>query len=423
MILRERYLKQVIDYMWDGQVKVVTGLRRCGKSTLLFHLFYDYLIQQGVEEECIVRLELDKRGSARFRNPVALADHVESRLRDRKKKYYLFIDEIQFCHSVPDPDNPGYEITVYDLLNDLKGRDNLDIYVTGSNSRMLSKDIATEFRGRASQIQVFPLSFAEYHGYLAGDVRDDFDSYMVYGGMPYVLKLRNEEQRKRYLSSLFDELYVKDIVERNGVERPDLLGNILDNLSSQVGSLTNPTNIANALKSVRNEAMSAKTVSAYIEHCKDAFLVSEVKRYDVKGRHYFDYPNKYYYADVGLRNARLNFRQIDPGHLMENIVYNELVSRGYSVDVGVVVDRRKGMKVQKEIDFVVNRGDRRLYIQSAWQMATDEKAAAELDSLRLARDFFTKVIVQNDIPGTYRDEDGILHAKLTDFLLKPELLE
>ena len=423
MIVRERYLQKIVDYMWDGQIKVITGIRRCGKSTLLFQIFYDYLLKKGSKAENIITLELDKRKYAKYRNPIALAEYVESQVKDRRKKYYLFIDEIQFCYSVPDPDNAGHEVTVYDLLNELKDYENLDVYVTGSNSKMLSKDIATEFRGRASQIHVYPLNFAEYHGHKGGSARDNLDSYMLYGGMPYLLKLKNSEQQKQYLSSLFEEVYIKDIVERNKVERSDILGNILDNLSSQISSLTNPTNITNALKSIKNEKLSKNTVSDYIEYCKDAFIVSEAKRYDVKGKHYFDYPNKYYFADVGLRNARLNFRQIDSGHLMENIVYNELVSRGYSVDVGVVVDRRKGENAQKEIDFVVNQGDRRIYIQSAWQMNTDEKINAELDSLKLAKDFFSKIIVQNDIPETFRDTDGILHVNLIEFLLNPDILQ
>lgn len=422
MISRDRYLQKVVDYMWDGQIKVIAGIRRCGKSTLLFHLFYNYLLGKGVKAESIIQLELDKRKDAKYRNPLVLAEFVETQVKDRRKKYYLFIDEIQFCYAVPDPDNAGHEITVYDLLNELKDYKNLDVYVTGSNSKMLSKDIATEFRGRASQIQVYPLSFSEYNNYKGGSARDNLDTYMVYGGMPYLLKLKNPEQRKKYLSSLFDEVYIKDIVERNKVERSDILGNILDNLSSQISSLTNPTNITNALKNIKNEKLSVNTVSDYIDYCEDAFIVSEAKRYDVKGKHYFDYPNKYYFVDVGLRNARLNFRQIDPGHLMENIVYNELLSRGDSVDVGVVVDRRKGVNAQKEIDFVVNDGDRRLYIQSAWQMNTDEKINTELDSLKLAKDFFSKIIIQNDIPETFRDDDGILHVKLTEFLLNPEIL-
>jgi len=423
MIVRERYLQKIVDYMWDGQIKVITGIRRCGKSTLLFQIFYDYLLKKGSKAENIITLELDKRKYAKYRNPIVLAEYVESQVKDRRKKYYLFIDEIQFCYSVPDPDNAGHEVTVYDLLNELKDYENLDVYVTGSNSKMLSKDIATEFRGRASQIHVYPLNFAEYHGHKGGSARDNLDSYMLYGGMPYLLKLKNSEQQKQYLSSLFEEVYIKDIVERNKVERSDILGNILDNISSQISSLTNPTNITNALKSIKNEKLSVNTVSDYIEHCKDAFIVSEAKRYDVKGKHYFDYPNKYYFTDVGLRNARLNFRQIDSGHLMENIVYNELISRGYSVDVGVVVDRRKGGNAQKEIDFVVNHGDKRVYIQSAWQMNTDEKINAELDSLKLAKDFFSKIIVQNDIPETFRDTDGILHVNLIEFLLNPDILQ
>jgi len=421
VINRDSYLQKVVDYMWDGQIKVITGIRRCGKSTLLFHLFYDYLLKKGVKAENIIQLELDKRKFAKYRSPIVLAEFVEKQVKDCRKKYYLFIDEIQFCYAVPDPDNAGHEITVYDLLNELKDYENLDVYVTGSNSKMLSKDVATEFRGRASQIQVYPLSFSEYHGYKGGSARDNFDTYMVYGGMPYLLKLKNPEQQKKYLSSLFDEVYIKDIVERNRVERPDILANIMENLSSQVGSLTNPTNITNSLKSVRNEKLSVNTVSDYIGYCKDAFIVNEAKRYDVKGKHYFDYPNKYYYMDVGLRNALLNFRQIDPGHLMENVIYNELISRGYSVDVGVVVDRRSGEKIKKEIDFVVNDGDKRLYIQSAWTMNTNEKIEAELDSLKLAKDFFAKIVVQNDIPETFRDNDGILHMKLIDFLLTPNI--
>lgn len=422
MILRKKYLKKIIDYMWDGQVKVITGIRRCGKSTLLFEIFYKYLLKNGTDKDNIICIELDKRIYARFRNPITLAEFVESKIAAKKGRFYLFIDEIQFCRTVSDPDNPGESITVYDMLNELKDYENLDVYVTGSNSRMLSKDIATEFRGRASQIHVYPLSFSEYHSHLGGDIRDNLDSYMLYGGMPYLLKLKTLEQRKQYLTNLFNEVYIKDIVERNKVERVEILGNILDNLSSQISSLTNPTNITNALKTARNEKLSVNTVSDYIEYCKDAFIVSEAKRYDVKGKHYFDYPNKYYYVDVGLRNARLNFRQIDSGHIMENIIYNELVSCGYSVDVGVVADRRGGSYAQKEIDFVVNMGDKRAYIQSAWQMGTGEKIKSELDSLKLAKDFFTKIVIQNDIPESYRDVDGILHCKFTDFLLAPEAL-
>nr|MCR5187350.1 DUF4143 domain-containing protein [Treponema sp.] len=249
-----------------------------------------------------------------------------------------------------------------------------------------------------------------------------FDRYMIYGGLPYLLHLKNDEQYKQYLSNLFDEVYIKDIVERNKIERTDILEDILNILSSFISSLTNPLNITNTIKSVKKEKLSSNTVSDYIGYCQDAFLISEAKRYDVKGKHYFDYPNKYYFTDIGLRNARLGFRQLDPGHIMENIIYNELLVRGYSVDVGVVVDRRNRSNTQKEIDFVVNKDDKRVYIQSAWQMTSDEKISSELDSLKLAKDFFSKIIIQNDIPSHYIDEDGIIHCNLIEFLLKPELI-
>ncbi|MBO5730339.1 MAG: ATP-binding protein [Treponema sp.] len=422
MIKRDLYLQKIIDYMWDGQIKVITGIRRAGKSTLLFEIFYEYLLQNNVPPNTIIKLQLDKRKDTKYRNPIVLADFIESIISQRQERFYLFIDEIQFCYSVPDPDNDGFEVTVYDMLNELKDYKNLDVYVTGSNSKMLSKDISTEFRGRSSQIHVFPLSFAEFNMAIGGDKRDNFDRYMIYGGLPYILHLKTEEQFKNYLSNLFDELYIKDIVERNQIERPDLLEDILNILSTFISSLTNPLNITNSLKSVKKEKLSTNTVSNYIEYCKDAFLISEAKRYDVKGKHYFDYPNKYYFTDIGLRNARLGFRQIDTGHIMENIIYNELLIRGYSVDVGVVVDRRNGANAKKEIDFVVNQGDKRLYIQSAWQMNTDEKIKAELDSLKLTKDFFAKIIIQNDIPSHFTDDDGILHCNLIEFLLHPEIL-
>ncbi|MBO5691476.1 MAG: ATP-binding protein [Spirochaetaceae bacterium] len=422
MIKRDLYLQKIIDYMWDGQIKVITGIRRAGKSTLLFEIFYEYLLQNNVPPNTIIKLQLDKRKDTKYRNPIVLADFIESIISQQQERFYLFIDEIQFCYSVPDPDNDGFEVTVYDMLNELKDYKNLDVYVTGSNSKMLSKDISTEFRGRSSQIHVFPLSFAEFNMAIGGDKRDNFDRYMIYGGLPYILHLKTEEQFKNYLSNLFDELYIKDIVERNQIERPDLLKDILNILSTFISSLTNPLNITNSLKSVKKEKLSTNTVSNYIEYCKDAFLISEAKRYDVKGKHYFDYPNKYYFTDIGLRNARLGFRQIDTGHIMENIIYNELLIRGYSVDIGVVVDRRNGANAKKEIDFVVNQGDKRLYIQSAWQMNTDEKIKAELDSLKLTKDFFAKIIIQNDIPSHFTDDDGILHCNLIEFLLHPEIL-
>ena len=282
---------------------------------------------------------------------------------------------------------------------------------------MLSKDIATEFRGRATQIRVYPFSFEEYYMGIGGDEQKALAQYMLYGGMPHLLQKHNDRDKKAYLSSLYKEVYVRDIVERNKIQREDLLNEVLDLLASQVGSLTNPTNIANTIASVKKEKVNPAMISSYVEHTEDAFLISEAKRYDVKGKTYFSYPNKYYYVDVGLRNARLNYRQFDAGHIMENIIYNELIRRGYSVDVGVVVDRRNGVSKQKEIDFVVNDGDKKIYIQSALRMDEDKKENAELDSLKLTKDFFKKVIVRTDIPHNYFDKDGIFHCNLLDFLL------
>lgn len=303
------------------------------------------------------------------------------------------------------------------MLNELKSYKNLDVYVTGSNSKGLSKDIATEFRGRATQIHVFPLSFEEFYSYTGGDERKALDTYMLYGGMPRLLALTDEKDKKDYLSSLYSELYIKDIVERNGIEREDILNDILDFLASQISSLTNPANIANALTSLKQEKVNSTLVSNYIHHIIDSFLVSMAKRYDVKGKTYFKYPNKYYYTDIGLRNARLNYRQYDPGHMMENIIYNELLRLGYSVDVGVVTDRTGGANVQKEIDFVVNDADRKLYIQSAFRMDTDKKETSELTSLTLTKDFFKKIIVRMDISHNFYDDNGIFHCSLTDLLL------
>ena len=421
MILRPRYLEQLKDYMWDGQIKIITGIRRCGKSVLLFELFYNYLLDTGVQPKNIIRLELDKRRDAKYRNPVQLAGYIETILNGSTEKYYLFIDEIQFCYEVPDADNPGHSITVYDMLNELKGWSNLDVYVTGSNSKMLSHDIATEFRGRASQIQVWPLSFSEYHNYIGGDRRDNFDTYMVYGGMPYLFNLKNERQQADYLKRLFAEVYIKDIVERKHIRHRDLLEDILNLLSSSVGSLTNPANITNTLRSIRKTAVNASTASDYLRHIQEAFLVTEAKRYDIKGKRYMDTPCKYYYTDLGLRNARLNFRQIDPGHIMENIIFNELLAREYSVDVGIVTDRRHGQNAQKEIDFIVNRGDKRVYIQSAYEINSSEKENTELDSLKLTKDFFGKIIIQRDLPRAYTDENGILHCSVTEFLLNEDI--
>lgn len=408
----------MIHHMWNGEVKVITGIRRCGKSVLLFDLFYEYLLSQDVQEDHIIKIELDQRRYYKFRNPITLCEYIEALIAEKKEeKFYLFIDEVQLTTKVIDKENGGIEVSIYDMLNELKAYKNLDVYVTGSNSKGLSKDIATEFRGRATQIHVFPLSFEEFYSHVGGDERKALNTYMLYGGMPRLLALTDEKDKKDYLSSLYSELYVKDIVERNGIEREDILNDILNFLASLISSLTNPTNIANALTSMKNEKVNSTLVSNYVQHIIDSFLISMAKRYDVKGKTYFKYPNKYYYTDIGLRNARLNYRQYDPGHIMENIIYNELLRRGYSVDVGVVTDRTGGANVQKEIDFVVNDADKKFYIQSAFQMDTDKKESSELASLILTKDFFKKIIVRMDIPHNFYDDNGIFHCNLIDLLL------
>lgn len=418
MIKRDFYLNRMIHHMWNGEVKVITGIRRCGKSVLLFDLFYEYLLSQGVQEDHIIKIELDQRRYYKFRNPIALCEYIEELVSGKKdEKFYLFIDEVQLTTKVIDKENGGIEVSIYDMLNELKAYKNLDVYVTGSNSKGLSKDIATEFRGRAAQIHVFPLSFEEFYSHVGGDERKALDTYMLYGGMPRLLSLADEKDKKDYLSSLYSELYVKDIVERNGIEREDILNDILDFLASQISSLTNPTNIANALTSMKNEKVNSTLVSNYVQHIIDSFLISVVKRYDVKGKTYFKYPNKYYYTDIGLRNARLNYRQYDPARIMENIIYNELLRRGYSVDTGVVTDRTGGANVQKEIDFVVNDADKKIYIQSAFRVDTDKKESSELASLILTKDFFKKIIVRMDIPHNFYDDNGIFHCNLIDLLL------
>ena len=417
MINRDSYLNQLVRHRWNGEIKVITGIRRCGKSVLLFDLFYEYLLSQGVADDHIIKIELDQRRFYKFRNPITLCEYVESVVQAKaNEQFYLFIDEVQLTTKVVDKENGGIEVTIYDMLNEFKAYKNLDVYVTGSNSKGLSKDIATEFRGRATQIHVFPLSFAEFYSYVGGDERKALDTYMLYGGMPRLLMLEDEKDKKDYLASLYSELYVKDIVERNKIEREDILNDILDFLASQISSLTNPNNIANAIASMKKEKVNPTLVSNYVQFIMDSFLISMAKRYDVKGKTYFNYPNKYYYTDVGLRNARLN-RQYDPGHIMENIIYNELLQRGYSVDVGVVYDRTNGGKTQKEIDFVVNDADKKIYIQSAFRMDTEKKESTELLSLLLAKDFFKKIIVRMDIPHSFYDENGVFHCNFIDLLL------
>lgn len=418
MIERNFYLKRIINNMWNGEIKVITGIRRCGKSVLLFDLFYNYLLNNGISETNIIRIELDQRKYYKYRNPIILCDYIQNIVENNKdEKFYLFIDEVQFTKKVVDKDNDYLEVTIYDMLNELKSYKNLDVYVTGSNSKMLSSDIATEFRGRATQIHVFPLSFEEFYNYIGGNENKALESYMLFGGMPKAVLINDENDKKDYLSSLYSEIYIKDLIERNHIEREDILNDILNFLASQISSLTNPTNVANSISSLRNERINPTLVSNYIKHSIDAFLIRKAERYDIKGKTYFSYPNKYYYLDTGLRNARLNYRQYDPGHLMENIIYIELLRRGYNVDVGVVMDRRNDKKCTKEIDFVVNNNDKKVYIQSSLRIDDEKKSKSELDSLLLTKDFFKKIIIRKDISHNFYDDNGIFHVSLIDFLL------
>ena len=326
-IKRDRYLNRIISFMWDGQVKVITGIRRCGKSYLLRNLFRDYLLGQGVQEDHILSFELDLARDIRFRNPLELAKAVRELVEGKGEQFYLFVDEIQMSDEVANPYNAdGRKITFYDALNDLKSISNLDIYVTGSNSKMLSSDILTEFRGRSDEIRVHPLSFAEYYSAAGGDKSDAFDAYAFFGGMPLILSRPTDSAKMTYLTSLFSEVYLKDIVERKHIQREDVLSSILDLLCSSIGSLTNPTRVADTINTKQKRAgenvVALNTVKSYMDHLSDAFLFTECKRWDVKGKSYFDYPNKYYCEDIGLRNARIGFRQQEMTHIMENILYN-----------------------------------------------------------------------------------------------------
>ena len=425
-IKRDTYLNELIQYMWDGQIKVITGIRRCGKSFLLRRLFKKHLLESGVAEGQIIEIELDLARDIKYRNPLELAGYVRGRVDGKDERFYLFIDEIQMSDEVNNPYNPdGKKITFYDALNDLRELENIDIYVTGSNSKMLSSNILTEFRGRSDEIRVHPLSFAEFYSAVGGDKEDAFDEYAFYGGMPFVLSRPNDTAKMKYLESLFNEVYIKDIVERMGIKHENVLKQVLDLICSSIGSLTNPKKISDTIRSTTNTTVSQNTISSYIGHLEDAFLISESKRFDVKGKVYFDYPYKFYCEDIGLRNARIGFRQQEMTHIMENIIYNELIVRGFSVDVGVVYSREKNSsgnysKTAREIDFVAVKGNRKVYVQSAFSLPDDEKAAQELKPLSLTGDNFPKVIVRKDIRKRWYDDSGVLNIGLIDFLLDVE---
>lgn len=426
IIQRGHYLNQLIDKKENGLIKVVTGIRRCGKSFLLFRLFYDYLISCGVPAEQIITVALDDDLNVQYRDPAKLSDYVRSKITN-EQMYYVLIDEVQYAISKEELTNPE-NVRLYNVLNGLLRLRNVDIYVTGSNSKMLTKDVLTAFRGRGDEVRVYPFSFREYYEAIGGgDKADVFADYALYGGMPLAMLQKTETDKVNYLRSLFSEVYFKDIAERYRIELKDVLENLTDDLCSSIGSLTNASKIANTLQSVQHIDVSANTIASYLDYLTESFLFTNAKRYDIKGKRYFEYPSKYYCADIGLRNARLNFRQQEETHIMENIIYNELLCRGYSVDVGVVeltntVDGKRKKK-QCEIDFVVNRGVKKYYIQSALNVTDPEKMETELRPLKGTKDFFKKIIISKSNMKAWTDEDGILHLGLYEFLLNEQSVE
>ena len=414
-IKRDKYLNDLINRMHNGMIKVVTGIRRCGKSYLLFHIFKNYLLEQGVPVSHIITIELDQRKNKKYRDPDVILDYVESLIED-EEQYYIMLDEVQMLQEFEE------------VLNSMLHIKNADIYVTGSNSKFLSKDIITEFRGRGDEIHIYPLTFKEFMGAYDGDMYRGWAEYVVYGGLPLTVTMKTEEQKINYLTNLFKETYLKDIIERHHIEKIQELEDLINILASAIGSLTNPPKIEATFKSTIQSTISLNTIRQYIEHLEDAFIINKANRYNVKGRKYIGTPLKYYFEDVGLRNARLGFRQIEETHLMENVIYNELRSRGYSVDVGVVEKRGtnkdgKEYKNQLEIDFVANLGSKRYYIQSAFSMPTEEKRIQEKASLINVNDSFKKIIVVKDVMNIIRDEYGITTMSIYDFLLKENSLE
>lgn len=425
IIRRNSYLNRLIEKKENGLIKVITGIRRCGKSYLLFNLFYDYLVESGVSEEQIITIALDDDTFVRYRDPDELSKYIRAKIVN-KEQYYILIDEVQYAITREELKNPE-NIRLYNVLNGLMRLRNVDIYVTGSNSKMLTKDVLTAFRGRGDELKVFPISFKEYYDFIGGDKSDIYEEYALYGGMPLVLFKKSDAEKMSYLRGLFTEVYFKDIVERYDIALPDVLEELTDDLCSSIGSLTNASKIANTLQSVKGVKVSSTTISSYLNYLIESFLFSNAKRYDVKGKKYFEYPSKYYCTDIGLRNARLNFRQQEETHIMENVIYNELLCRGYSVDVGVVeiVERKdnKQSKKQCEIDFIVNVGSKKYYIQSALNVSDPTKMDTELRPLKNTNDFFKRIIISKTSQKPWTDEDGILHLGLYEFLLNENAID
>ena len=413
-IKRDSYLRKLIDRQHNGLVKVITGIRRCGKSYLLFELFYKYLKEQGVDDKHIIKLALDDRKNKKYRNPDVLCDYIHEQIVD-DKQYYILLDEVQFVDEFED------------VLNSFLHIKNADTYVTGSNAKFLSKDIITEFRGRGDEIHVSPLSFKEFYSVYDGSKEEAWKQYCLYGGLPKVLEYKTDEDKVAYLKNIFEETYLTDIKERHVIRNDAELNELLDILSSSIGSLTNPKKLSDTFKSVKQVSIHADTLNRYLEHLVDSYLIAQSKRYDIKGKKYINTPSKYYFTDMGLRNARLNFRQYEETHIMENVIYNELQIMGFNVDVGVVEYRKdvdgKSIRVQAEVDFVCNKADKRYYIQSAFSIPDREKMLQEQNSLTRINDSFKKIIIAKDAIKSHYNEDGVLILNLFDFLLEESSLE
>ena len=414
-IERNSYLQQLILRKDNGMIKVITGVRRCGKSFLLFQIFEKYLLKNGVDEDHVIEIALDGIENEELRDPKICYQYVKTAIKD-DESYYLLLDEIQFM--------PRFE----EVLNSLLRISNIDIYVTGSNSRFLSSDIVTEFRGRGDEIRVYPLSFAEFYSACDGEYEDAWNDYMIYGGLPQVAGFQTERQKTEYLKNIFTNVYLKDVVERNGIQSIDDLSTLVDILASVIGVPTNPTRLSNTFASERQISYTNKTISRHIDYLEEAFLISKSNRYDIKGRKYVGANLKYYFTDVGLRNARLNFRQQEPTHIMENIVYNELLIRGYNVDTGIVDmygkdQEGKRIRRQLEVDFVVNQGSQRYYIQVACDMASKEKQSQEFRSLRNIPDSFNKIVIVGGTAKPWRNEEGFVIMGMKYFLLNVDSLE
>ena len=425
------YVERLFAKSWNGKVKIITGIRRCGKSYLLSRLYKQFLINKGVAEDCFVEIDLEDDSNAAYRNPQVLSEYVRAKCKNKRRKYYVFIDEIQRCSKVLAPnvdlsrvaeeDRDSLYITFYDILNGLRKQPNIDVYVTGSNSKMLSSDIVTYFRDRGSEIKVYPLSFAEYYAYAGMDKRDALDRYLEFGGMPLAVLEPNEQEKRNYLAGLHKNVYMKDIVERHKLKDDVIIDALTDAVYSSIGSLSNPYKFANTITSVMAHKTTDKTIKGYLEYLEDAYLISHAERYDVKGKRYFENIKKYYAMDLGLRNARLNFRQQERSHLIENMIYNELIRRGYRVDVGVVEVERvvdgKRQQSQYEIDFIVNTGSEQLYIQSALNVDTKEKMEQETFSLRNIRDSFRKIVILDGNTHPWMNDEGVTFMGVIPFLL------